>query len=389
MSLYGQSLEFFEDPHLSSSEGVANQPDVTPTKSQYYENCKLVVVPQHFNNVTMTANSSKNNHHHHHQPIWVPSYPGSGSELFRKIIVALTGGMLDGGNWYDDQCVNYPATCKTHCPFLQKETCPTSRAQGRRGRLYDNDLNNGDPKQQKKKRIKLQHHGAAPAADNHNPNGDNNADKYYYHSSAILLIRNPRDAIASYINWRWENRRSVETHTQQAPKEFWMQQRNEEFTKLLGGWRQLILWWTAFGLRQSIYNVSLIIPYEQFINDESGPNLLHQLANELQRANIPVLVSKDQFPCLWYQIVKAPKSSTKRVGHKYIPSYTELQKQIMIQKLNDLITTFSSSSTPSSTPSTSSNNNNNNNNIPPREDLVTILTRYREDIISNLPIDEG
>ena len=340
-----------------------------PTKSQF-DNCQSMYT---FNNVTMKTNS-KTNHHSHH-PIWVPSYPGSGSELFRTMIVALTGmGKDAGGNWYDDHCINYPATCKTHCPFLQKENCPIGRG------LYDNSA---DQKQKEKKK-QQQQNGAAPAA----TSGDeNNNDNNYYHPSAILLIRNPRDAIPSYVNWRYENRHTdtIERHhTQQASKEFWKIQRDTNFLKFISGWRQVLLWWVGFGIRQTTYNVSLIIPYEQFVNENTGPTILLQLAEELRRANIPISIakeSKDQYlACLWYSIVKAPKSTTKRVGHKYIPGYTQEQKQIMLQKVNDLITIFSSNST--STTSSSSNN-------PPRRmDLVTILTRYRDDIITNLPIDE-
>ena len=328
LSLYTESLEVLDAYFVP----MGTTPGAEPSHIED-SNCQLVATHK------FTPSTNSSNHH----PIWVPSYPGSGSELFRKMIVALTG--MDGGNWYDtpDRCSNHPATCKTHCPFLQKENCPQGRG------LLDN---NADRKTLRKKQ----------------PDARGGFANIYYHSSAILLIRNPRDAIASYVNWRWENRRGVETHTQQAPREFWMRQRDEEFPKLLGGWRQVLLWWAATDVRQSIYNVSLVIPYEKFVNEEQGPALLLRLAEELERANIRVLVPSNQFQCLWRQIVKAPKSSTKRVGHKYIPGYTKAQKNAMLMRLNDLITLFSSN--------------------PPRADLVGILSGYWEDVASNLPIEE-
>jgi hypothetical protein len=295
-------------------------------------------------------------------PIWVASYPGSGSELFRKLILALTG--LDGANYYDtpDRCRHYPATCKTHCPFLQKENCPMSRG-----------LSNKKRKQRQKQRQKIK---PGQFASNHTVDDHHSNNYFYYHDAAILLIRNPRNAIASYTNWRWEARRGVETHTQQAPVDFWKSQRNQEFHKLLMGWKQMITWWADPGKRQSAYHVSLVIPYERLIDPHRGPVLLKRLAEELQRAKIPVRVPADQFSCLWHTIVQAPQSSTKRTGHQYEPGYTKLQHDDMVLKLKELMETFSNVTKGQTT------------TAPKPFDLVQILNDYREDIAHNLVLDE-
>jgi hypothetical protein len=136
----------------------------------------------------------------------------------------------------------------------------------------------------------------------------------------------------------------------------------------------MITWWADTGKRQSTYYVSLVIPYERLVDPHHGPVLLQRLANELQRAQIPVRVPSQQLSCLWHTIVQAPQSTTKRMGHQYEPSYTKVQQEEMILKLKELMETFSNvtRTTAAATPL----------------DLVQILNDYQEDIAHNLVLDE-
>ena len=116
------------------------------------------------------------------KPVWVPGYPGSGSELFRDLVEAATG--LEAANVYDVESLSIMTcsssrtiTCKTHWPLLGK------RAPYRPARV-----------------------------------------RKMSHDSAFLLLRNPAKAIPSYFNYIWETlhqniSENIQDHTTQAPEE--------------------------------------------------------------------------------------------------------------------------------------------------------------------------
>jgi hypothetical protein len=322
---------------------------------------------------------------HTHRTILVPGYPGSGSELFRTLITVMTGGM-EAADWYlkdQDRCNRHPATCKTHCPVLNK--CPT---------MED--------------------------------------DQDYYHSHAILLLRNPQQALPSRVNFMWERleQHQMETHQHQAPEEFWKRTRNDKFGRLLGGWKRLLLHWTNTPSEQERYdpksktfhpqpyNVSLILPYEHMTNPHQGPILLQRLVHELHQANIPVLTTasttdtdvavaaakrtritgevdaatkattatmeeehhhhhqqQQWSSCLWQHVVQNKDSKTRRKDRSYKPGFTRRQQTTMLAMLDDLIQLFTTTSTT-------------RHITTPRPELVALLHQYRTDISTNLRIDD-
>jgi hypothetical protein len=322
---------------------------------------------------TTTTTTTTTTTFYAHKTILVPGYPGSGSELFRTLITVLTGGM-EAADWYlkgQDRCNRHPATCKTHCPVLNK--CPTTQD-----------------------------------------------DEDYYHYNAILLLRNPQKALPSRVNFMWERleQHQMETHQHQAPEEFWKSTRNDKFGRLLGGWKRLLLHWTntpepeeekgnkSKTFQPQPYNVSLILPYEHITNPQQGPLLLQQLAHELHRANIPVLTTtttdavtttmreadavltattatmeeeehKQQqwSSCLWQHVVQNKDSKTRRKDRSYEPGFTRRQQTTMITMLDDLIQVFTT--IPTTRPPTR-----------PRPELVALLQQYRMDISTNLRIDD-
>jgi hypothetical protein len=172
-----------------------------------------------------------------YKTIWIPGYPGSGSELLRVLVEQVSGGLKAGKR----KCIDHPATCKTHCPVIKH--CPTSLAN---------------------KKMSLAN---------------------YYHPNALLLIRNPRYALPSYVNFIYEAQQrpkgsKLQTHSKQAPVKFWKQIRNDTFTDyLFKGWKQTIVWWVGGGHRH-LYNVSLVVPYEQLTNPQQAPILLGEIAKE-------------------------------------------------------------------------------------------------------------
>lgn len=113
----------------------------------------------------------------------------------------------------------------------------------------------------------------------------------------------------------------------------------------------------------SPFNVTLIIPYERLTLEEYGPSLLHLVTNELQQAQIPIVVPPSHFVCLWRRVVQAKDSKTKRTK-SYEPGFTEDQQTKMLNLINGLVKRFGS-----------------------RPDLIDMLTEYRDDIATNLRID--
>jgi len=302
--------------------------------------------------------------------IWVPGFPGSGSELFRKLISAMTG--LPAGDIYESstkKCSLYPATCKTHCPFLQpSQVCPSDR------------------------RLKV---GCKKACEQPVSYREN-----YFDENSWLLLRNPKNALPSHENWVYEAHRSMTTHSQQMPQSAWRKVRDKNFRASVSGWANTIKWWTLgdmtnFGAAAGVtagdnerdarlnfmpppriqhpYNTSLIIAYEHLTSPIHGPRLLRRIATELSKANIRVPIREledggDPWPCFWAQIVLNSNSTTKRSSEgRYVPSFRRGQQDKLVAMLDELIDRYTIAS--------------------PRADIVPILQYYREDIASNLKLD--
>jgi hypothetical protein len=51
-------------------------------------------------------------------PIWLPAYPGSGSEVMRDLVIELTQNKAAAGESYMGGCQG-AVTCKTHFPIIQ------------------------------------------------------------------------------------------------------------------------------------------------------------------------------------------------------------------------------------------------------------------------------
>jgi hypothetical protein len=286
-------------------------------------------VNYNYNSTGLSSSSSS-----FYKPLWVPGFPGSGSELFRTLVEKMTGMRTAGPHPLERksrskaECWNQYATYKTHCPIGRP--CP-------------------DP-----------------------------STKHQYHTNSILLLRNPQSAIPSYINFLWEadqykkqqqrqqqagsgntsNNRlqspntTQHTHNRQAPMEYWIRQRDASLVLYLKQWKRTLHYWTstfpaaadaAVAVAQPVHPASLVVPYEHLVHAEQGPLLLQQVAKELQQAHVPVMVATTTTPneweCLWYSVVRASKSTTKRSQHnKYSPPYTRQQQTDMIRMLKNLQT---------------------------------------------------
>lgn len=233
------------------------------------KNCSVVKPPEQKPN-----NSSK--------PIWIPAYPGSGSEMFRSLVLAATG--LGGGEIYArPNCRGNVATCKTHWPALK----------------YFPPQNLTDRVQPR----------------------------------AILLIRNPMDALPSFFNHIYEQRKRIGFHSQQAPESEWQTWRNRRFNDQIDKWKAMFLTW-----REKPFTVAFYLQYEHLVSEENGPKLFSMVLNEVRKANFAVPEEED-VPCLWYNVVKKAKKM-KRAPHKYRPGYTPQQQEKLLAMLESLIEEF-------------------------------------------------
>ena len=218
------------------------------------------------------------------KPIWVPGYPGSGSEMLGALVTAATG--LGGHDYYyHNACRNGPATCKTHWPTVDYRNSSSEPAQ----------------------------------------------DKEHFADRYIVLVRNPRHALPSYFNWIWETNNGVQGHSKQAPKEDWIKWRDDSFAAEIDNWKSLFLLWQKQPFERAMY-----LPYEALTNMDSGPHLFGQVAAEMRNTGVTVAPNSD-LACLWYSVVKGQTAErTQRARHTYVPAYTVQQQALFLEMLDSL-----------------------------------------------------
>jgi hypothetical protein len=229
------------------------------------------------------------------KPIWVPGYPGSGSELFRDLVQTMTGDLSAAADIYKDvahRCRN-AVTCKTHWPAYPHHAPDQYQ--------YPNE----------------KHHLFAP--------------------NVILLLRNPATALASHFNFKWETANGVKDHTAQAPQADWTVWRNARFARQIQNWKNMILQWH----QHAYYHVSLYVPFERLVSPRGGPICAAKLADELRRAGATTsVVAAADIPCLWRTVVlDQPRKQRHQSGQhdRYEPSYTVEQQHIMVDMLHDIM----------------------------------------------------
>lgn len=205
-----------------------------------------------------------------------------------------------------------------------------------------------------------------PTCKTHWPAYDRHTDvsKFpHFAGKGIMLIRNPKAAMPSWFNWRWENQRKLPTHSQIAPVGDWVKWRDQMFGEELENWERMFLVWKGV----STVNISLYIPYEELTQPDAGPLWLERVY-DLIRSESPgtPLVSETEIACIWQHVVRgAGASKTKRSGERYSPPYTLVQKNKLLATLDNLLGEFADDN----------------------PQLVETLQMYRQDIDENLTVD--
>lgn len=222
------------------------------------------------------------------KPLFIPSYPGSGSELMLSLIRAISGN--GGGNIYTDMGRYQNATSvtvKTHWPMLF-------------------------PRMGRYKPSKLM---------------DQYSNRY------AILVRNPMNALPSHFNYRYERRNKLDDHSTQSPESAWILFRDTLFAGQVDKWKSMFTGWREQERVTKYYERAMILEYEA-VTASAEP--LVRLAEELRRQNCTTVVSDDQIRCLWYQVARAKTSKTRREPRKYTPSYTTKQKEGFLSMLKEL-----------------------------------------------------
>ena len=244
------------------------------------------------------------------KPIFLPGYPGSGSELLRDLIPLWTGyPALDGHrSWNATQrraCIG-AVTCKTHWPAMKQQRTPKAMM---------------------------------PRAASHP-------------TEAWILLRNPLHAIPSYFSWDWEWRNKITGHTQQMPETTWIAKRDELLQAEIVKWCSLVRrWYNATAIREAprmspkvpAVPGSFLIQYERLTHPSRGTVFVERMRQQFIKAGYAMDSSSRDMLCQWKAVVfDRPRV---RRNKTYTPSYTLDQLQFVLWQLsilrNDTAVAFS------------------------------------------------
>jgi len=220
------------------------------------------------------------------EPLFVASYPGSGSEMMLNIIVALTGvrTVSHGGRCDPPEMPYDYAALKTHYPWHCK-----------------------------------------------------NAWQHGMLSNVIVLIRNPIDSFPSKANRQYETDTNIRSHSTQAPEDYWKQWRNEHFAVHLSLWEELVHYW----MNNYTSTNRLVLPYEELAAEDSGQTHMQQIARFLIRTGAKdSVVSFGEAGCLWREVVARDKGTRRANTHRsktYRPTFTAEQYDAIAVVLSRLI----------------------------------------------------
>jgi len=219
------------------------------------------------------------------EPLYIASYPGSGSTLMNYVVEALTGikTIEHGGNCGPPETPYDYMAIKTHYPF----NCG--------GKWEDEGF-----------------------------------------SRAVVLIRNPMDALPSKASRQYESDENAKRHSAQAPEEYWTEWRDKNFATHLKLWEELIYYWfDNYDAANRIF-----IPYEQLVSKESGPAMTLELSRFLHKTG-PSMLRREETDCVWDVVVAGERNNIHRKS-EYQPNFSLEQYNAISEVLSRLTSKFES-----------------------------------------------
>jgi len=226
-------------------------------------------------------------------PIIQASYPGSGSQMMRDLIEAITGIRTAESRRRNDV-----VSVKTLYPYRTLDVAPG---------FFNRDM-----------------------------------------TRMIILVRYPLNAIASnfaHIYWLENN---IPPHSMQPPKEAWEKWRDENFLNEINAWVDHFMYWiNAFKPVNRI-----IVSYESMYHAEKGPKQALRLALFIKGSHGNA-VSVDPapaftIPCLWFRAVRlndqanvdAYQANMFHGNMNYVAQYTTEQLEMAATKINNTYRKF-------------------------------------------------
>ncbi len=222
-------------------------------------------------------------------PIFQASFPGSGSEMMRDLIEAITGYKTNESHRRNDV-----VSVKTYYPYRKLDLSPG---------FLNRDM----------KRV-------------------------------ILLIRYPLNAISSNFAHMYWAENNLAPHSMQPPKEAWEKWRDENFIHEIDAWIDHFMFWITAAKPTN----RIIVSYEAMYHSEKGPKQAMRLAFFIKgsSANGVEIDPAPAFtiPCLWFRAVKINdqantdiyQANRYHMNANYIAGFTTEQLEIAATKINSV-----------------------------------------------------
>ena len=160
----------------------------------------------------------------------------------------------------------------------------------------------------------------------HFPVGPTHEPAFAYPAAkrAVILLRDPRDAIPSYLNYIFGNSTGAKNSVQ-APAEAWEDWRDASLHAELLWWKNIIAIWTE---RLETAEHLHVILYEDLIASRaSGVRVLRSL---IQFLAFDGDITDDAISCAWEQILgRNAHGNGIRRSKTYVPAYTAAQHSLI------------------------------------------------------------
>lgn len=171
--------------------------------------------------------------------------------------------------------------------------------------------------------------------------GNMDSSKFDRFSSQVIFpIRNPKTQMPAHFNMKAIMYHGVEG---QIEEEDWRSNRDVWLSTVLGTWRDAIVEWNSL----QKHNISFYVPYEHLLNKDRGPALVKRIAALLIDFGYSVATEDSDLKCIWYQNVGRTRlQQYHEVGYEfndYVPGYTQEQKEIMLDSIRNMTDMYGSS----------------------------------------------
>jgi hypothetical protein len=183
-----------------------------------------------------------------------------------------------------------------------------------------------------------------------------------FRPEVIVTIRNPATVIPAFFTYK-----NIAYHkaTKQSPEDQWNNLRDDHLEMTLKSYFEILKFWRGTyssnnnnnykQIEQQHYRTVMYVPFEDIVTSDirKGTTIIRNLSNVLSSGTITTTdkttntnndnsknneyfettSSQDDIECIWYRTAKNEWKRQQQIIGDYIPSYTTVQKDMMIQNL--------------------------------------------------------